>query len=64
MPDEARNLKSYGEFPEIVKINETVTFGEKAQDDDIEFADVGNVWNYPFIQLSIILEFIRNKKTI
>merc|ERR550532_2636612 len=23
-PDEARNLKSYGEFPESVKINETV----------------------------------------
>merc|ERR1711997_43428 len=30
MPDEARNLKSYGEFPESVKINETVTFGEDA----------------------------------
>merc|ERR1712168_1765247 len=40
MPDEARNLKSYGEFPETVKINETVTFGEEAQDDDIEFDDV------------------------
>merc|ERR1719422_2453434 len=24
--DEARNLKSYGEFPESVKINETVDF--------------------------------------
>merc|ERR1719327_796088 len=42
MPDEARNLKSYGEFPETVKINETVTFGEEAQDDDIEFDDVGS----------------------
>merc|ERR1719295_1644604 len=31
--DEARNLKSYGEFPESVKIN-----GEG--DDDIEFDDV------------------------
>merc|ERR1712038_1955415 len=40
--DEARNLKSYGEFPETVKINETVTFGEEAQDDDIEFDDVGS----------------------
>merc|ERR1712018_238394 len=40
LPDEARNLKSYGEFPESVKINETVTFGEDAQDDDIEFDDV------------------------
>merc|ERR1712067_124656 len=34
--DEARNLKSYGEFPESVKINETVDFvGD--MDDDIEF---------------------------
>jgi len=38
--DEARNLKSYGEFPETVKINETVTFGEDGIDDDIEFDDV------------------------
>merc|ERR1712142_1396257 len=36
-PDEARNLKSYGEFPESVKINETVTFGDANLDDDIEF---------------------------
>ena len=35
-PDEARNLKSYGEFPESVKINETVTFGEEGYDDEIE----------------------------
>merc|ERR1712001_102802 len=42
MPDEARNLKSYGEFPESVKINETVTFGEEAQDDEIEFDDVAS----------------------
>merc|ERR1711978_862668 len=38
-PDEARNLKSYGEFPESVKINETVTFGEEGYDDEIEFGD-------------------------
>jgi translation initiation factor 1A len=38
--DEARNLKSYGEFPETVKINETVTFGEEGFDDDIEFDEV------------------------
>lgn len=38
--DEARNLKSYGEFPETVKINETVTFGEEGYDDEIEFDDV------------------------
>jgi len=37
--DEARNLKSYGEFPESVKINETVDFGG-GEDDDIEFDDV------------------------
>lgn len=40
--DEARNLKSYGEFPETVKINETVTFGEEGFDDDIEFDDVSS----------------------
>merc|ERR1719323_2702610 len=28
--DEARNLKSYGEFPENVKINETVNFDPEA----------------------------------
>jgi translation initiation factor 1A len=37
--DEARNLKSYGEFPESVKINETVDFGG-GEDDDIEFDEV------------------------
>jgi translation initiation factor 1A len=37
--DEARNLKSYGEFPESVKINETVQFGEIDGDDEIEFGD-------------------------
>merc|ERR1712049_86375 len=38
--DEARNLKSYGEFPENVKINETVDFVGGDLDDDIEFDDV------------------------
>merc|ERR1712029_475145 len=38
--DEARNLKSYGEFPENVKINETVNFDPEAVDDDFEFDDV------------------------
>merc|ERR1711993_155540 len=33
-PEEARNLKSYGEFPETVKI------GEEGIEDDIEFDDV------------------------
>jgi len=39
-PDEARNLKSYGEFPESVKINETVTFGEDNMDDGIDFEEM------------------------
>jgi len=39
-PDEARNLKSYGEFPESVKINETVTFGEANLDDGIDFEEM------------------------
>ena len=38
--DEARNLKSYGEFPESVKINETVDFVGGDNDDDIEFDEV------------------------
>jgi len=38
-PDEARNLKSYGEFPESVKINDIVQFGEEV-DDEIEFDEV------------------------
>ena len=38
--DEARNLKSYGEFPESVKNNETVDFVGGDLDDDIEFDDV------------------------
>jgi len=39
-PDEARNLKSYGEFPESVKINETVTFGDENMDDGIDFEEM------------------------
>merc|ERR1712027_117923 len=39
-PDEARNLKSYGEFPESVKINETVTFGDEQMDDGIDFEEM------------------------
>merc|ERR1712212_194619 len=38
--DEARNLKSYGEIPESVKVNENSTFVEDGMDDDIEFDDV------------------------
>merc|ERR1719273_1589430 len=39
--DEARNLKSYGEFPESIKINDIVDgFVGGEVDDDIEFDDV------------------------
>lgn len=38
-PDEARNLKTYGEFPDSVRINDTVTFVEDGFDEDIEFGD-------------------------
>ncbi len=41
-PDEARNLKSYGEFPESVKISETVTFVDEGMDDDIEFDEMSD----------------------
>jgi len=42
-PDEARNLKSYGELPESAKINDTVTFGEDDEDEDIiEFGEVSD----------------------
>lgn len=41
-PDEARNLKSYGELPEYAKINENVAFPGDDEDDDniIEFGEV------------------------
>merc|ERR1719281_1837475 len=39
--DEARNLKSYGEFPDTIKISDTqATFVVGDLDDDIEFDDV------------------------
>ncbi|KAK4336626.1 hypothetical protein RND71_043738 [Anisodus tanguticus] len=37
-PDEARNLKSYGELPETARINET-NFGDEEDDNNIEFVD-------------------------
>ena len=40
--DEARNLKSYGEFPESIKITDTVDFPGGELDDDIEFDDVAS----------------------
>merc|ERR1712039_715400 len=40
--DEARNLKSYGEFPETVKINETVTFGDEIEFDDVDSSEEEN----------------------
>lgn len=42
-PDEARNLKSYGELPEHAKINDNVIFGDDEDDDNIiEFDDVSD----------------------
>ena len=38
--DEARNLKAYGEFPDTIKISDTVDFVHGDGDDDIEFDDV------------------------
>lgn len=37
-PDEARNLKAYGELPENAKISDTVEFGEN-EEDNITFDD-------------------------
>jgi len=37
--DEARNLKSYGELPDTLKINETDTFGPNEGDDGVDFDD-------------------------
>ena len=35
--DEARNLKTYGEIPDSVKVTDTVNFVDDGLDDDIEF---------------------------
>merc|ERR1719262_434038 len=40
--DEARNLKSYGEFPESIKITDTVDFVGEGYDDEIEFDEVSS----------------------
>lgn len=36
-PDEARNLKAYGELPETAKINEMDSFGGENEDDMVDF---------------------------
>merc|ERR1712029_224460 len=41
-PDEARNLKSYGELPDHLKINETDTFGPGEGDDGVDFDDASD----------------------
>merc|ERR1719397_1395041 len=51
--DEARNPKSYGEFPESVKINETVEFGGEG-DDDIEFDDVDSDGSDPMTAMTLM----------
>ncbi|GAA93780.1 hypothetical protein E5Q_00426 [Mixia osmundae IAM 14324] len=38
-PDEARNLKAYGELPDTAKINETDAFGEEGDDADVDFEE-------------------------
>lgn len=53
-------MKTYGEFPESVRINETVTFVEEGFDEDIEFGDdissgdeadpVDGIWWQPYEQ--------------
>lgn len=39
-PDEARNLKTYGELPDTVRINEAAAHDEDGDFDDVEFDDV------------------------
>mmetsp|Transcript_80035 Transcript_80035/g.179091 ORF Transcript_80035/g.179091 Transcript_80035/m.179091 type:complete len:143 (-) Transcript_80035:354-782(-) len=41
--DEARNLKTYGELPESVKINETEIVDGELSDDGVEFNDQAGV---------------------
>jgi translation initiation factor 1A len=45
LPKEARELKSYGELPESVKIYEASILGEE-QHDQVEFQDLRNFWNF------------------
>jgi len=54
--DEARNLKTYGEIPDSVKVTDTVTFVDDGLDDDIEFGDdsgeddeedIDDIWALP-----------------
>jgi len=54
-PDEARNLKSYGEFPESVKINETVTFGDEQMDDGIDFEEMTSRYTRSHISIFFLL---------
>merc|ERR1719347_1531289 len=56
--DEARNLKSYGEFPESIKINETVDFVGGDLDDDIEFgSDVDSDDSVPGTMSTTLMGF-------
>ncbi|XP_027044125.1 eukaryotic translation initiation factor 1A, Y-chromosomal-like [Pocillopora verrucosa] len=38
-PDEARNLKAYGELPDNIKINENIGQGGEGEEDEIQFDD-------------------------
>ncbi|KAJ3194940.1 Eukaryotic translation initiation factor 1A, X-chromosomal [Entophlyctis luteolus] len=44
-PDEARMLKSYGELPDSVKVNENEEGGDSDDDVDVEF-DIDNVGGF------------------
>ena len=43
--DEARSLKAYGELPDNIRVNETETFNEEANENDafFDFEDIENV---------------------
>merc|ERR1712201_4937 len=43
LPDEARNLKAYGELPDSVKINETEIMDGDDSDDGVEFDEGAGV---------------------
>merc|ERR1712110_597513 len=42
-PEEARNLKTYGELPQGTKINETDIGGDDLSDDHVEFGEEVNI---------------------
>lgn len=53
-PDEARQLKSYGELPDTAKINETDNAFGGEEDDDVEF-------DFDIDDVSLDIFYTRNK---